>query len=106
LFEDTYTTSFVSVSTMKRVSLIAAVLLLQISYFPLAAQASPEEKAVGKAAVFYRHLNIARGIYAPAPSQLPSTPKKPAGQDEVVPQPQPKTQPEPVRTNPAQSNPA
>jgi hypothetical protein len=86
---------------MKRASLIAAVLLLQIS-LPLVAQASPEEKAVGKAAIFYHHLNIARGIYTPAPSQSPSTPKKPAGQDEVVPQPQPKT-PEPVRTNPAQS---
>lgn len=90
---------------MKRASLIAAVLLLQFSYFPPVAQASPEEKAVGKAAIFYRHMNMARGIHTPAPSQRPSTPKKPAGQGEVVPQPQPKT-PEPVRTNPAQSNPA
>jgi hypothetical protein len=84
---------------MKRASLIAAVLLLQLSYFSLVAQASPEEKAVGKAAIFYRHMNMARGIHMPAPSQLPSTPKKPAGQGEVV--PQPKTPPEPVKTNPA-----
>ncbi len=89
---------------MKRASLIAAVLLLQIS-LPLVAHASPEEKAVGKAAIFYRHMNMARGIHTPAPSQLPSTPKKPAGQDEVVPKPQPKM-PEPVKTNPAQSTPA
>lgn len=101
MFEDEYETSYVSVFTMKRASLIAAVLLLQTS-LPLVAQARPEEKAVGKAAIFYRHLNIARGIPMPAPSQLPSTPKKPAGQDEVAPQPQPKM-PEPVKTNPAQS---
>jgi hypothetical protein len=84
---------------MKRASLIAAVLLLQLSYFPLVAQASPEEKAVGKAAVFYRHLNIARGIYMSAPSQVVSTSEKPAGQGES---PQ-LSRSEPVSTNPAQS---
>ncbi len=87
---------------MKRVSLIAAVLLLQLSYWPLVAQASPEEKAVGKAAIFYRHMNMARGTYAPSPSQTAPTPKKPSEWVQVVPQPQ--TQPEPVKTNPAQSN--
>jgi hypothetical protein len=87
---------------MKKASLIAAVLLLQLTYLPLVAQASPEEKAVGKAAVFYRHLNMARGIYASAPSQIAPTPKKPSGRVDVVPQPQ--TQPEPVKTNPAQSS--
>jgi hypothetical protein len=102
LFEDEHETSSLSVSTMKRASLVAAVLLLQLS-LPLVAQARPEEKAVGKAAIFYRHMNMARGIHTPALSQLPSTPKKPAGQGEVV--PQPKT-PEPVKTNPVQSTPA
>ena len=87
---------------MKRASLIAAVLLLQLSSLPLVAQASPEEKAVGKAAIFYRHLNIARGIYAPSPSQMASTPKQPSGRLEVIPQSQ--TQPETVKTNPAQSS--
>jgi hypothetical protein len=86
---------------MKRASLIAAVLLLQLSYLPLVAQASPEDKAVGKAAIFYRHLNIARGI-APVPNQTVSTPKTPSGRTEVVPPSQ--TQPEAVKTNQAQSN--
>jgi hypothetical protein len=86
---------------MKRASLIAAVLLLQLTYLPLVAQASLEEKAVGKAALFYRHLNIARGIYAPSPSPTASTPKQSADRLEVVPPPQ--ARPEPVKINPAQS---
>jgi hypothetical protein len=85
---------------MKRASLIAAVLLLQLS-LPLVAQASPEEKAVGKAAIFYRHMNMARGMHTPSPNQMASTAKKPSGRVEVIPQPQ--TQPEPVKANPAQS---
>ena len=84
---------------MKRAPLIAAILLLQLTYLPLVAQASPEEKAVGKAAIFYRHLNIARGIYAPSPNPIASTPKQSADRLEVVPPPQ--TEPEPVKTNPA-----
>jgi hypothetical protein len=86
---------------MKKASLIAAVLLLQFSYLPLVAQASPEEKAVGKAAVFYRHLNIARGISSP--SQMVSTSKKTSGQVDVIP-PSQKTQPESVKAKPAAIN--
>ncbi len=82
---------------MKRASLIAVILLL--SCLSLVAQASPEEKAVGKAAIFYRHMNMARGTYALSPSQTAPTPKKPSERVQVVPQPQ--TQPEPVKTNPS-----
>jgi hypothetical protein len=90
---------------MKKASLIAAVLLLQFSYLPLVAQASPEEKAVGKAAIFYRHLNIARGISSPG--QTAATPKKPSGQIEVIPPsqiPPSQIQPEPVKAEPAAIN--
>ncbi len=80
---------------MKRVALIAMVLLLQFSYLPLVAQASPEEKAVGKAALFYRHLHIARGDF------MKSAPVETAKACETAP---PQTQPEPVKANPAAPN--
>ena len=44
---------------MKKAFLVASALLLQLSFLPLTAQALPEEKAVGKAATHYRHLDIA-----------------------------------------------
>jgi hypothetical protein len=84
-----------SVFVMKRASLIIAVLLLQFSYLPLVAQASPEEKAVGKAALFYRHLHIARGDF------MKSATVETAKAREMVP---PQTQPELVKANPAEPN--
>jgi hypothetical protein len=57
---------------------------------------------VGKAAMFYRHMKMARGS-APGPNQTVSTPKTPSRRLEVV--PPPKTQPEPMKTNQAQSTP-
>jgi hypothetical protein len=45
---------------MKKAFFVTLALLLQISYLPLV-QAHPEEKAVGKAASYYRHLDVARG---------------------------------------------
>ncbi len=85
---------------MKKASLIAAVLLLQI-FLPLVSQASPEEKAVGKAAIFYQHLNIARGLRK-SPNQGAEISKKPSEPVHIIPKRQ--TQPEPVKTNPAQSS--
>ncbi len=47
---------------MKKAFFVTLALLLQLSYLPLA-QARPEEKAVGKAASYYRHLDAARGSF-------------------------------------------
>jgi hypothetical protein len=92
-----------SVFAMKRASLIIAVLLLQFSYLPLVAQASPEEKAVGKAAGFYHQLDMARSGFKQ--SRLVETAKAretaPPQTQVVVP---PQTQPEAVKANPAGPN--
>jgi hypothetical protein len=45
---------------MSKSLLIASALLLQLSSLSLAAQAAPQDKAVGKAATYYRHLELAR----------------------------------------------
>jgi hypothetical protein len=86
---------------MKRASLIIAVLLLQFSYLPLVAQASPEEKAVGKAALFYRHLHIARGdLKQSAPVETAKARETaPPPAQEVIP---PQTQPKPVKDSPTE----
>ena len=88
---------------MKRAALIVAVLLLQLSYLPLVAQASPEEKAVGKAAGFYRHLDMARSSFKKsAPVETAKARETASPQTQIVVPPQ--TQPEPVKANPAAPN--
>jgi hypothetical protein len=66
---------------MNKTFLIASALLLQLSVASLAVQAAPQDKAVGKAATYYRHLEIARGSSKNlANTQMAESIKKPAAQ--------------------------
>jgi hypothetical protein len=74
---------------MKKAFLIASALLLQLSSLSLAAQALPEEKAVGKAATYYRHLDIATNRSKNSASeQVAQNAKKPATEAQVATKPQ------------------
>jgi hypothetical protein len=86
---------------MKRASLMIAVLLLQFSYLPLVAQASTEEKAVGKAEIFYRQLHIARGDFRKSALVETAKARETASPTTQVLVPA-QTQPEPVKANPAE----
>jgi hypothetical protein len=66
---------------MHKTFLIASALLLQLSTVSLAVQAAPQDKAVGKAATYYRHLDLARGSSKNlADTQVAENAKKPAAQ--------------------------
>jgi hypothetical protein len=66
---------------MHKTFLIASALLLQLSTASLAVQAAPQDKAVGKAATYYRHLDLARGSSKNlADTQVAENAKKPAAQ--------------------------
>jgi hypothetical protein len=66
---------------MNKVFLIASALLLQLSTVSLAVQAAPQDKAVGKAATYYHHLDLARGSSKNlADTQVAENAKKPAAQ--------------------------
>lgn len=73
---------------MKRAFLIASALLLQISSLSTA-QAVPEKKAVGKAATYYRHLEIATNRSKNSVNeQVAQDAKKPAPETQVATKPQ------------------
>ncbi len=66
---------------MHKTFLIASALLLQLSTVSLAVQAAPQDKAVGKAATYYRHLDLARGSSKNlADTQVAENAKKPTAQ--------------------------
>jgi hypothetical protein len=74
---------------MKKAFLIASALLLQLSSLSLTAQALPEEKAVGKAATYYRHLDIATNRSKTSVSeQVAQDAKKPAPETQIATKPQ------------------
>ncbi len=74
---------------MKKMFLIASALLLQLSPLSLVAQASPEEKAVGKAAAYYRHLDTATNLSKNSRSeQVAQSSEKPAAEAQVAVKPQ------------------
>jgi hypothetical protein len=74
---------------MKKAFLIASALLLQLSSFSLAAQALPEQKAVGKAATYYRHLDLAASRSRNSVNeQVAQNVKKPAPEAQVATKPQ------------------
>jgi hypothetical protein len=88
---------------MHKTFLIASALLLQLSVASLAVQAAPQDKAVGKAATYYRHLDLARGSSKNlADTQVAESIKKPATEAQVA--TEQKVQPVITVTNqPAQS---
>ncbi len=70
---------------MKKTFLIASALFLQLSAFSLTAQATPEDKAVGKASTHYRHLDIAAGPSKNSMNeQVAQNPEKPATEAQVA----------------------
>jgi hypothetical protein len=74
---------------MKKLLLVATALLLQLSALSLTAQALPEEKAVGKAANYYRHLDLATNRSKNlASEQVAQDTKKPVPEAQVAVQPQ------------------
>jgi hypothetical protein len=74
---------------MKKAFLVATALLLQLSSLSLTAQAVPEEKAVGKAATHYRHLDIAASRSKNSVNkQVAQNSKKPATETQITVQPQ------------------
>jgi hypothetical protein len=74
---------------MKKAFLIASALLLQLSSLSLAAQALPEQKAVGKAATYYRHLDIATNRSQNSLNeQVAQDAKKPSPETQIATKPQ------------------
>jgi hypothetical protein len=70
---------------MQKSLLVATALLLQLSALSLTAQALPEEKAVGKAATYYRHLDLATNSSKNSASkQVAQDTKKPAPEAQVA----------------------
>jgi hypothetical protein len=89
---------------MNKAFLIASALLLQLSTISLAVQAAPQDKAVGKAATYYRHLEIARGSSKNlANTQMAESAKKPAAEAQVATEQNTQPVASVVTTQPAQN---